>query len=849
MKPALLSIVIPVFHEEKNIAKVLFFINQKIKTSHETIIIYDSSKDPTVIAAKDYIKAHKKQKISLIKNSEGTKSGVMNAIKTGFKKSKGQAVVVVMADLADDIGQIDAMYTLIQKGNDIVCASRFMKNGKKIGGPFIKTLLTRIACFTLFHIFRIPTHDATNAFKMYKKSVLKNIKIESTGGFEYSLEIIVKSFKKGYRITEIPTVWKDREEGKSNFKIMSWLPQYIKWYGQLISYSFNTNKIVMYIRSHAIFWQIALLFVVSFLTLLQIGGKITNGIQISDTLDFSWQTDTVERFLHGFIAGKDYIFTYGPLYQFISSLPSLLFKLPSYIGILYVPLLENIVISILLIWLVSKVVKDNFQRIFLSVFLLIILGIGTGLNGSILLRVLLPMCFAIFWFKTLGKRRQLVLAAIPTILGLYSYDLFVQCVFLALGISVMYLFLQKKNIVLNISVLFSTILFQILGSFFISHNMQYIQYSFATLSDYYAIMNIVWSPGKSYYLFTFLLALIVLLIPYLASDEYPKEQKMLFLVMSFVSLLSLRIGFVRSDSGHVEMSLYATIITVFLLLSLLAKKKNMIAILFIAVLFPLSPFTQNYFSSFSLRNIKNVFITIQQKPSFFRVYSLFDKMFTKEDLNYFKKIIAQNPGKVMVYPYDNYLLNIYNQTYNSFALQFYAYSNSSVEQKSVQMLANNPPTYIILEIDSHGALALDDISNFTRNPLIAKWMFAHYFVEKSTKHYLVLKYQIKQKSTHLAKSCYFYTINISIPKTISFIKQPLYKYPKENSRLPIKSGINSYLIIPNSTDVTTLAAIFLQNTDYTNTYTYGENIHLAKINPFNGKAMQLTLPGTITCYY
>src|SRR5581483_11621966 len=112
----------------------------------------------------------------------------------------------------------------------IVCASRFMKGGKKIGGPFIKTILARSASLSLHYFFKIPTYDATNAYKMYRKTLFDDIHLESTQGFEYSLEIVLKAFKKGYKIAEIPTVWKDREAGKSNFKLMKWLPEYIHWY-------------------------------------------------------------------------------------------------------------------------------------------------------------------------------------------------------------------------------------------------------------------------------------------------------------------------------------------------------------------------------------------------------------------------------------------------------------------------------------------------------------------------------------------------------------------------------------------------------------------------------------------
>ena len=75
----------------------------------------------------------------------------------------------------------------------------------------MKTMLTRTANFLLYHGANLPVHDATNAYKMYRQAIFKEITIESTGGFEYSLEIILKAYKKGFSLKEIPTVWKDRE--------------------------------------------------------------------------------------------------------------------------------------------------------------------------------------------------------------------------------------------------------------------------------------------------------------------------------------------------------------------------------------------------------------------------------------------------------------------------------------------------------------------------------------------------------------------------------------------------------------------------------------------------------------
>jgi hypothetical protein len=105
-----------------------------------------------------------------------------------------------------------------------------MKGGKQIGGPWLKKILSRVAGVSLHSITGIPTHDATNSFKMYTKKVLDSIKIQSNGGFELGMEIVIKAHFSGFRVTEIPCTWMDRQKGESRFKIIRWLPKYLRWY-------------------------------------------------------------------------------------------------------------------------------------------------------------------------------------------------------------------------------------------------------------------------------------------------------------------------------------------------------------------------------------------------------------------------------------------------------------------------------------------------------------------------------------------------------------------------------------------------------------------------------------------
>lgn len=232
-----LQIVIPVYNEGRNIEKTLAEIESKITTPHSILLAYDFDEDSTIPAVNEIIREQNATNIFLIRNHYG--KGVLNAIRTGFDATKDGVVLVVMADSSDDLSVVDTMFEKMNQGYDIVCGSRYMKGGKQIGGPIIKGLLSRLAGVSLHLITGIPTHDITNSFKMYRRAVLDDMKIESLGGFEIGMEIVIKAFFKGYKITEIPSTWRDRTAGESRFRLLKWLPAYIRWYLHAIREQFQ----------------------------------------------------------------------------------------------------------------------------------------------------------------------------------------------------------------------------------------------------------------------------------------------------------------------------------------------------------------------------------------------------------------------------------------------------------------------------------------------------------------------------------------------------------------------------------------------------------------------------------
>lgn len=222
-----LSIVIPVYNEGANFRRLWFEISSLIKTDFTAYVIYDFDRDNTVPVVEEIL-GRGGQRLRLVKNQRG--QGIVSAILTGFDIAQEGPVLVVMADLSDDLAQVDRMVNLYNDGFHVVVGSRYMKGGRVIGGQFFKQLLSRLAGVSLFWLRALPTHDSTNAFKIYDRDMVRSLGIESQGGFELNLEITVKAFLQRYRITEVPTTWRDRTAGESRFRLWKWLPLYLRWY-------------------------------------------------------------------------------------------------------------------------------------------------------------------------------------------------------------------------------------------------------------------------------------------------------------------------------------------------------------------------------------------------------------------------------------------------------------------------------------------------------------------------------------------------------------------------------------------------------------------------------------------
>jgi glycosyltransferase involved in cell wall biosynthesis len=240
------SFIIPLHNEEKNsgpmLERVLTYAKQK-KWNFEIIPVDDKSRDRTKQILQEYSKKYSviKPLYRSAKNEErGNTMGV--SLVEGTRKATGDIIIWTMGDLADDTETYGEIVKLLGEGYDMVFGSRYMPGGSRGNLDPLKAFLSSWGTLLARSVFGVPVHDITNAFRGFKKELIERITLDSSG-FSISPEFAIKAHLAAYKLGEVPTVYTNRIEGVSNFKLYNMTKSYLTLYWRLLTrYKFQQGK-------------------------------------------------------------------------------------------------------------------------------------------------------------------------------------------------------------------------------------------------------------------------------------------------------------------------------------------------------------------------------------------------------------------------------------------------------------------------------------------------------------------------------------------------------------------------------------------------------------------------------
>ena len=212
-----LSIILATYNESENILKMLESLNNVLPSDieNEIIVVDDNSPDGTGQIVENYIQTKKNNNplVRIIHRMD--KRGLSSAIIDGFNSVNSDMILVMDTDFTHPPEKILEMLDQMQKNHyDIVIGSRFVKGGKTIGWPIIRTLMSFLATKIAEYGLGLHVKDSPSGFFLIKKSLVANKKFDAIG-YKILLEILVKT--QGAKIKEIPYICVNRELGESKF--------------------------------------------------------------------------------------------------------------------------------------------------------------------------------------------------------------------------------------------------------------------------------------------------------------------------------------------------------------------------------------------------------------------------------------------------------------------------------------------------------------------------------------------------------------------------------------------------------------------------------------------------------
>jgi len=222
------SLILPVLNHEPRLEEVLHDIKSVFgERQPEVLVVYDVTK-PELLDAVRSEQRDLEERFGVRCVTRIDQRGFGGALRAGFEASLGDVIVPVMADCSDDISSIPRMVEKIAAGTaDVVSGSRYAAGGGIVGDT-VKQRLSRLFSVIMGTVSTISTQDVSNGFKAYRREVWENIRNDSVW-FDMSVEMTVKAAARGYRISQVPTVWTNRSEGKSAFSMMGEFPRYSRW--------------------------------------------------------------------------------------------------------------------------------------------------------------------------------------------------------------------------------------------------------------------------------------------------------------------------------------------------------------------------------------------------------------------------------------------------------------------------------------------------------------------------------------------------------------------------------------------------------------------------------------------
>jgi dolichol-phosphate mannosyltransferase len=217
-------LILPTYNEAENIEAILVAVGEVLATAapdgFRVLVVDDGSPDGTGRIADRMAGEH--AWVEALHRTE--KNGIGPAYLAGFRHALDHGAGYVMemdSDFSHDPADLARLLTAVRDGADLALGSRYVPGGGVTDWGLVRRFVSEGGSTYARWILGLRVRDLTGGFKCFRRDVLEAIHFDGvrSQGYAFQVELTYRAARAGFRIVEVPIVFKDREQGQSK---MSW---------------------------------------------------------------------------------------------------------------------------------------------------------------------------------------------------------------------------------------------------------------------------------------------------------------------------------------------------------------------------------------------------------------------------------------------------------------------------------------------------------------------------------------------------------------------------------------------------------------------------------------------------
>jgi dolichol-phosphate mannosyltransferase len=209
-------LILPTYNEAENVGPIVRAARAQMRPDDRILVVDDNSPDGTGAVADEL--AHELHGVAVIHRPG--KQGLGRAYLAGFAYAleRGADLVLEMdSDFSHDPADLPRLIAAAEHGGDLVLGSRYVHGGSVTDWGLLRKLVSRGGSWYARLILGVKVRDLTGGFKCFRRSVLEALELDAVhaDGYGFQIELTYRTIKAGFRVIEIPIVFRERRVGES----------------------------------------------------------------------------------------------------------------------------------------------------------------------------------------------------------------------------------------------------------------------------------------------------------------------------------------------------------------------------------------------------------------------------------------------------------------------------------------------------------------------------------------------------------------------------------------------------------------------------------------------------------